>query len=149
MGTRRYRPRILVSAGSLVAAASLGLSACGIGQSAANAQLQAGWSSLTSSPQVTIAGRVDATASQVEALPGHASASDARLVAGGSVVVEAATASGQPLSSLQHASGNLDQQLKAVRLDVVGNLDGSPLVELRMVGGVLYAQLNVAGLDSV
>jgi hypothetical protein len=149
MATRRYRPKILISAGSLVAAASLGLSACGTGQSAADAQLQAGVSSLTSSPQATFALHVDTTASQVEALPGHPSANDARLVAGGSVVIEAATASGQPLSSLESTSGSLQQRLAAVRLDVLGELDGSPLVELRVVGGVLYGQLNVAGLDSV
>lgn len=148
MATRRYRPKILISAGSLALAASLGLSASGTGQSAADAQLQAGWSSLTSSPQVTLALHVDTSAGQVEALPGHPSANDARLVAGGSVVVEAATASGQPLSSLQGGSGNLQQRLKAVRLDVLGELDGSPLAELRVVGGVLYGQLNVAGLDS-
>ena len=149
MATRRYRPKILVSAGSLVAAASLALSACGIGQSSANAELQAGWSSLTSSSQVTLAVHVDAAPSQLEALPGHPSAADAGLVAGGSVVVQAASASGQPLSSLGSTSGNLQQRLSALRLDVLGELHGSPLVELRLVGGVLYGQLNVAGLDSV
>lgn len=148
MATRRYRPKILVSAAGLVSAASLALSACGTGQLAADAQLQRAATSLTSSPQVTLAFHVEATAGQVEALPGRPSASDARLVAGGSVVVEAATASGQPLSSLESASGNLQQRLDAVRLDVLGELDGSPLVELRVVGGVLYGQLNVAGLDS-
>lgn len=149
MATRRYRPRVLVSAGCLVAAGSLALAACGTGQSAADAQLQQGWTSLSSSPQVTFDLHVEASVSQLEALPGHPSASDAGLIAGGSIVVEAATASGQPLSSVESSSSGLQQSLKAVEIDVLGELDGSPLVELRVVGGVLYAQLDVAGLDPV
>jgi hypothetical protein len=149
MATRRYRSRALLSAGCLAAAASLAIAASGAGQPAAGAQLQAAWRSLSSSPQVTFSLHLDATASELEALPGHPSADNARLAAGGSVVVEAATTSGKPLSSLEHFSGSLQQYLQAEELSVVGELDGSPLVELQVVGGVLYAELNVAGLDSV
>jgi hypothetical protein len=132
-----------------VAAGSLALAASGTGQPAADTQLQQGWASLSSSPQVTFNLHVEASASQLEALPGHPSATDASLIAGGSIVVEAATASGRPLSSVESSSSSLQQSLQAVEIDVRGELDGSPLVELRLVGGVLYAQLGVAGLDSV
>jgi hypothetical protein len=127
----------------------LALAACGTGQSAADAQLQQGWTSLSSSPQVIFNLHVEASVSQLEALPDHLSATDASLIAGGSIVVEAATTSGQPLSSVESSSSSLQEALKAVEVDVLGELNGSPLVELRVVGGVLYAQLDVAGLDSV
>jgi hypothetical protein len=144
MRSRRY----LLSVASLVAVGSLGFSTGSGTNSGAATQLQQGWRSLSSLPQVTMSLHMDTTVQELEALPGGTPPNVAKLIAGGSIVVREATASGRPLSSLRQLSG-LGQELSSVELDVVGELDGSPLVELRAVGGVLYAQLNVAGLGSV
>ncbi len=140
------------SAGVCLIAATT-LAACGTSAPTASqspkARLQASVVGIDAQSSVVYNFHLPITNAQLKALAPQLPGIFDGAVTGASIVVKETTANGQPLSSLAKPylkSGSytdLLNELKNENLDFSFNTEGFTLLELRAIGGVLYARVDV------
>jgi hypothetical protein len=143
MTVRRY------GAVSALAAVAVVASACGGGgsspSSGARNEVLHGLRALRSGSQLTVTLKSGVTPAEITALggvTGHAAPAAARvLLTGSSISIAVRTTSGQALSAVKSPTQE--------DADILVDLGGAPLFELRLVNAVFYAHLDAAALGRV